>query len=219
MKILKVITLILLLATALQASELNIAMSNFQKNFPGTKWTKFKESEVKGLYEIYAGKNILYTDGQVLIFGHIFSPAGKDLTQIKLLESNLDLSIALKIGNGSKKVIEITDPECPFCKVAEDYFHNANVTRYIYFMPLPMHKKAPALSEHILCSKDPEKEYHNIMKGNFPKQLLQCESGQKQLENMMAQSSSLGVQGTPVFFIDGQKITGADPKIKNLIQK
>jgi len=93
---------------------------------------------------VEAGGNIFYTDGKHLLFGHIFDTGGRDITQEavnrimeKRVESEANLDDALRIGNGRHRVIEFTDPLCPFCRQAEKMMDGADMTRYIFFYPLP----------------------------------------------------------------------------------
>jgi len=53
------------------------------------------------------------------------------------LAKTLPLEKAVKIGDGKKVVIEITDPDCPFCRTASEYFSKkTDVIRYVFFAPL-----------------------------------------------------------------------------------
>src|SRR5574340_1146888 len=46
----------------------------------------------------------------------------------------LPLDKAIKIGDGGTTVIEITDPDCPFCRRASAYLSAKNdITRYVFF--------------------------------------------------------------------------------------
>ncbi|WP_029523601.1 DsbC family protein [Persephonella sp. KM09-Lau-8] len=201
-----------------------------EKAFPGVKVKSVEKSPVKCLYEVITEDGrIAYTDGKHLIPSHIFTLNGVDLTQAKLdkmsakLIEKTDLSKALKIGNGKTVVVEVMDPECPYCHKAEKFFHNKDVTRYIFFMPLAFHKNARALSEHILCSDNPEKEYKKVMKGDFNlKNLKSCKKGKEKLKEMEKEVRKLGVRGTPAFWIKTdkgwKKISGANPVIEKILK-
>ena len=78
----------------------------------------------------------------------------------------IDLSKALVIGNGPQKVIEFTDPDCPFCRKAAAYFHNRrDITRYVFFNPLAMHPNARKKVQYILSSPEKTRLYHEVMSG------------------------------------------------------
>ncbi|WP_457641322.1 DsbC family protein [Persephonella sp.] len=227
----KIITGVLSVAAVALANTGEIKQK-FHKAFPNTQIEKIEESPVKCLYEVQTknGK-IIYTDGEHLVIGHIFTFKGKDLTQEKIDQitaknvEQIDLSKALKIGSGKTKVIEISDPKCPFCRRAESFFKDKDVSRYIFFYPLPFHKNAKPLSIHILCSDNPEEEYKKVMEGKLDNsdKLIYCKQGEEKLKQMEEVAKSLKVRGTPMFWVKtGQgwkKIEGANPKILNLLSK
>lgn len=213
-------------AEAMKANEVRQKLSAQFTNF---KITDVKESEIAGLYEVTAGGNIMYSDGNYLMMGHMFDFTGKDLTQEKIngltakAAAELDKNLAIKIGTGKKEVVEFTDPECPYCLKAEGFFEDADVTRYVYFFPLSFHKNAERLALDILCSDNPEAEYHAVIKavssGQADSYKTQaCESGRERLKKMVDATQKLSIRGTPFFFIDGKAISGADPAIQQMIK-
>lgn len=221
-----------LVVFASDKEELKKIYQKFSSTFKNTKIRSIKESPVKGLYQVVLDNGeILYTDGKHLVIGHIFTFKGEDLTQKEIDEiagksiDKLDLSKAIKIGNGKQKVIEVSDPECPFCRRSERFFKNKDVTRYVYFMPLPFHKKARPLAIHILCSKDKEKEYRKAMRGKLDnaKQLIYCSEGEEKLRQMEGVAKKLKVRGTPVFWVQTKngwkKIEGANPEILKYLKE
>lgn len=231
---LKKITLSLLVATGLFAEiQGDISAQIFEKmskNLPNTKIDKVIPSSVmNGIYEVYAGKNILYTNefAQRVIVGHIFTFEGKDLTQkqldmveLEVIKKSLDLSKALRIGNGKHEVIVFTDTECPFCRKAEELIKDGDMTKYVFFTPLAFHKKAIPQSIHILCSNNPQKEYEKAMNGKLDDttQLTNCKEGEDRLKEMMKFGEILQVAGTPLFYIDGKKISGANPALSDMVK-
>ena len=139
--------------------------------------------------------------------------------------SDIDLSKALVIGNGPKKVIEFTDPDCPFCRKASTYFHNRrDVTRYVFFNPLAMHPNARPKSQYILSGHDKAKLYHEVMSGMIdridPKNLPVTAAGIKLQEEQHAIAHKTGIDATPTFMIMGRIIEGFDQvKIEELLGK
>ncbi len=136
-----------------------------------------------------------------------------------------DLSKALVIGNGSKKVIEFTDPDCPFCRRASAYFHNRrDVTRYVFFNPLAMHQHARQKVLYILSGKDKARLYHEVMSGGIDNldsnKLPVNQAGVKLLEEQQAESRKSSIDSTPTFMIMGRIVEGFDlPKIEALLGK
>jgi thiol:disulfide interchange protein DsbC len=200
------------------------------EKFPQFSILAIIESEIAGLYELHGKNNIIYTDGKHLVVGHVLTLDGqRDLTQEKIeklpVEAvSIDTSAALTIGTGAKEVVMITDPECPYCQSAEEWFKNSNTTRKILFLLLDFHPKAAAISEHILCSEKPDEEYQRIMDfislngSDKLEGLISCDSGKAQLAEMQKAINELGITGTPTFIVDGKLIEGADPKLLELIK-
>jgi thiol:disulfide interchange protein DsbC len=208
----------------------------FAKAFPQLKVDSITESRIKGLYEIVSGQNVFYfyPEKDLLLVGDMYTSAGQNLTgekkrdlkakfQEKALEKLKDLSLekAVKVGNGPKKVIEFTDPDCPYCrKASEALKKRTDVTRYVFFTPLA-HPNAITKVYYILGSKDKEKAYHEMMEGK-PVPAGQAEPGKEikaQAEEHMNIGRSLAIDGTPTFYINGQQVVGADmERIENLLK-
>lgn len=145
-------------------------------------------------------------------------PAGADASAV-------DLSKAIKIGNGPKAVIEFTDPDCPFCRKASAYFKvRSDVTRYVFFSPLPTHPHARQKVQYILSGTDSVQLYHQVMSGGVdrmdPASLPITQQGRKRQEEQHAIARKVGVDGTPTFMIMGRIIEGFDlKKIEELLGK
>lgn len=233
MKKIIVVTMLSLMATSVlladNSAQIEKKLSSELKN---TKITSVNvSSDLPDLYEIHAGKNIFYTDKNAdnIMIGHIFNLKGVDLTQTKIdkimlkdIKEHLDLSKALVIGEPKKtkhEIIMFTDPECPFCRKGEEMIKDANATKYIFFTPLPFHKLAKPLAEDILCSSNPSLEYTQVMNGELDRAKLKtCDAGAKRLNEMMEIGKQFGVTGTPLFFIDGKRVEGANPIIQTLVK-
>lgn len=139
--------------------------------------------------------------------------------------SSVDLSKALVIGNGPKKVIEFTDPDCPFCRKASAYFHNRrDITRYVFFNPLAMHPNARKKVQYILSSPEKTRLYHEVMSGMIDrmdaKNLPVTAAGVKLQEDQQTIAKKTGIDSTPTFMIMGRIIEGFDlVKIEELLGK
>jgi thiol:disulfide interchange protein DsbC len=139
--------------------------------------------------------------------------------------SNIDLSKALVIGNGPKKVIEFTDPDCPFCRKAALYFHNHHdVTCYVFFTPLAMHPHARPKAQYILSGANKAQLFHEVMSGGVDRldsrNLPVTHEGGKLLEEQHAIAKKAGIDATPTFMIMGRIIEGFDlPRIEELLGK
>ena len=124
----------------------------------------------------------------------------------------MPLGKAVKVGSGAKKVIEFTDPDCPYCrKASEALKKRTDITRYVFLTPLA-HPNAVNKVHYILAAKDQEKAYHEMMEGkpvpasagSYSKEI------KAQAAEYMTFARSLGIEGTPTFFINEQMVVGAD---------
>jgi thiol:disulfide interchange protein DsbC len=137
---------------------------------------------------------------------------------------NLPLDKALKIGSGPKKVIEFTDPDCPYCRKVDNFLSKrTDVTRYVYFVPLrKIHPDAEKKARYILSQSDRDKAFHEVFEGALDGKPLSIADGtqQQQLEEMEKVAAGLGVRGTPALWIEGAHVNGADiQRITGLLDK
>jgi len=198
--------------------------------FPDIPFDSVEPTDITGLYEVTSGATVFYyyPEKDYLIIGSIYTKDKKDLTAQKKrdissrLVGTLPLDKAVKVGNGKTKVIEITDPDCPFCKKASEYFKNrTDVTRYVFFAPLA-HPAAIEKIKYILNSQDKEKAYLEMMEGKVtpPAKATYSDAVTKLAQEHLALAKMVGVQGTPTFFINGTMVVGADiPQIEKLLKE
>jgi thiol:disulfide interchange protein DsbC len=132
------------------------------------------------------------------------------------------LEKALRIGAGPHQIIEITDPDCTFCRKASAFLSGRNdVTRHVFFFPLSIHPNAEAKVRQIFCAEDRAKVYEETMAGKLddmkftPCKTAAMEELLKAHKEIVAR---IGVTGTPLFLIDGQVVFGADiPRMEKLL--
>jgi thiol:disulfide interchange protein DsbC len=202
----------------------------------GFKVDAVRQSPVKGLCEIQAGTNILYfaPAENLIVSGNIFDFTGRNYTKEKMEAitneslgktlSNLPLDKAITIGKGPVQVIEITDPDCPFCRRASVWLDSrSDVTRKVFFAPLA-HPHAIEKVKVILAAKDPEAEYHAYMHGEHDKDaavpVVTDEKAKAMADEHLKLVNAAGVSGTPTFYINGTVVVGADTEgIKKAIDK
>lgn len=204
---------------------------NLMKSFPNLRVDGFQESPLKGLYEITAGEQVFYFSPEgYLFFGEIWTKDGKNLTaemREKVVAERINsipLDKALKIGNGPKKVIEFTDPDCPYCRKVDSFLSKrTDVTRYVYFVPLrKIHPDAEKKARYILSQSDRNKSFHEVFEGVLDGKPISIadDAQQQQLEEMEKIAAGLGVRGTPALWIDGAHVNGADiQRITALLDK
>lgn len=130
--------------------------------------------------------------------------------------TNIDFSKAIKIGSGSKTVVEFTDPDCPFCRKASKYFEKrSDITRQVFFYPLARHPKAKVKAQYILSQTDRSSAYHKVMSGNMDsvgKFEDITASGIKLQEEQLGIAKRNKITSTPTFMINGRVIEGFDQK-------
>ena len=202
-------------------NEVNAEKENLMKSFPNLRVDGFREAPLKGLYEITAGEQVFYFSPEgYLFFGEIWTKGGKNLTAEQREKiaaeriKNLPLDKALKIGSGPKKVIEFTDPDCPYCRKVDTFLaKRTDVTRYIYFVPLrTIHPDAEKKARYILAHANREQAFHEVFTGTLDGKPVPVAAGvqQTQLAEMEKIAAGLGVRGTPALWIEGAPVNGAD---------
>ena len=132
------------------------------------------------------------------------------------IAADLDLGKAITIGSGPKTVIEFTDPDCPFCRKASKYFEErSDVTRHVFFTPLPRHLKAKDKAQYVLSQMDRGAAYREVMSGRMDS-VVKFEGitpkGIKLQEEQSEIAKKHKVDSTPTFMISGRIIVGFDQK-------
>jgi len=208
------------------------ALEAFTKAYHGTMVESMTRTEIAGLFEVVTAGNILYfaPEGNFLVFGEIFTPQGKNITAQRREEltakrlRELPLDAAVRIGSGRNRVIEFTDPDCPFCRKASRFFkERRDVSRYVFFAPLTqIHPDAERKAAWILAARDREKAYLEVMDGLHDKERLpQTDKRAGDLVMRHRQlAARMGVMVTPMFWVNGKMVQGANiPVIEKLLKE
>jgi len=140
-------------------------------------------------------------------------------------------------------IIEFSDFQCPFCRAAEDSLKQVrqkygDQVKLVYMdFPLGFHPHAMDAAKAARCAADQNKfwQFHDALfldqKKLGPDDLKQtaakigldsnkfnsCFTSDRHdagIRKDMAEGSSLGVTGTPTFFINGRQVVGAQPPPK-----
>jgi thiol:disulfide interchange protein DsbC len=190
--------------------------------YPATRITAVRQSEVAGIFEVTMGRNVAFSDstGRYFVFGHLFDmKEQKDLTAQRLSEINridfgqLPLQDAIKTvrGDGSRKLVVFSDPDCPYCKGLEgELLKLDNVTIYTFLYPLDgLHPDAKGKAERIWCASSPAKAWAEFMASGKLPDSPKCATP---IERIKQLAGSLGINGTPTLILpDGSLIPGAAP--------
>ncbi len=193
-------------------------------------YPKFKvESVIKtpyaGLYEVFMGGQIVYTDEKLTFLiaeGRLVDPKTKrdvtgerleELTKIDFNSLPLDQAIKVVKGNGSRKLVVFSDVDCPYCKRLEqnELSNITDVTVYTFLYPLvQLHPDSAAKSKSIWCASNRVKAWNDwILNNQLPTSAGNCEVP---LERVGDLARKIGVTSTPtLIFADGKRMMGAQP--------
>jgi thiol:disulfide interchange protein DsbC len=207
-------------AVSYAASDTSKAESALRSAFPQVKFDAMAPSDIQGVYEVVVGQNIFYfyPDKELILTGEIIDKELKNRTAerkgalaAKAVQT-LPLDKAVKVGDGKNVVIEFTDPDCPYCRKAFEYFaKRSDVTQYIFFSALA-HPGAITKIEYILGAENKAQAYDAMMLGqDIPANAKPATPAVKALaQEHLALARKVGIQGTPTFFVKGQQVIGAD---------
>lgn len=211
-------------ATLASADEASVKKA-VEAAYPKFKVDKVTKTPFAGLYEVFMGGQIIYTDEKMsyLIAEGVLVDAKtkKNLTEERMAEltkidfNSLPLDKAIKTvkGDGSRKLVVFSDVDCPFCKRLErnELSHIDNVTVYTFLFPIEqLHPDAANKSKLIWCAKDRVKAWEDwIMRDTLPATAGTCEVP---LEKIGELAKKVGANSTPtLFFADGKRMLGAQP--------
>jgi len=221
-----IVTLLLLCAPAVGSaagtSDPTVAAAKrFAERFPelSAAARPVQPSAVAGLYEVQIENRLVYfaAESGLLLVGEIWAPQGENLTRKRMAEimaaqvAAIPLDKALKIGAGKHVVIEVTDPDCPYCRKGDEFLsRRTDLTRYIFFMPLAMHPDAPKKAAYILSAKNPEVALAEVSAGMYDQKPLPDFKDNGRFVEQEAVVRKLGVTSTPNYWINGTFVSGAN---------
>lgn len=203
----------------------------FKQSFPQHQYESLTPTALQGIYEVYNGRQVYYylPDGDVVLLGNIINKEGKNLTQESSAKkmafklARLSLDQALKIGSGKTNVVKFTDPNCPYCRSAFNFFDERknDVTLYVFLYPLS--EDSAKKIRHIACSKDREQAYRDALTGkldNSPNlQLCEDKNAEAMLLAHQEAASQIGLNATPLFYLKGEVVPGFNqPAIEKLLK-
>lgn len=236
------VILSLLLAINVFAMGPKEVVSQIEQNFIGYKVSVVDVLRT-GVYVIKmekgSQKSFLVTDGEYL-YPNAFNIMSKEnvISKYQLRDTayDIDLSKLTKVssGQGDRKLIIVTDFECPYCRRSHTLFETKikqmfpnGIETYVVNFPLSFHKKADLFARIFLAGME---QNVNLMKYLFSentttsddaiieryakvlhknkdefKQLLYSQEISNKLQSDLQLVQKLGVSGTPTFFINGSK--------------
>ena len=210
-----------------------------EKLLPGASVDAVTRMALPGLYEVIFDNNMIYympASGQ-FIAGALYSKDGDNLSKASLERLAIDKANkikaltgqkdkAIKIGTGPIEVIEVSDPDCAYCRKMEGYWkiHQENVTRYVFLMPvIALHPDSEKKARYILASTDQVKALHDVLSGKLDEDdaaLRKTFDDKGRLNQLQAITGRAGVKSTPTYLINGTIVNGADTdQIDELIKQ
>lgn len=216
-----VLPFLLLVASSAYANEASV-LARLQKNHPQLgKIEQVHKAPIAGLYEVVALDHLFYTDEKAdyLIDGQIYDlrdmrnvteERERKLFAVAFDKLPLDMTIKEVKGNGKRRMLVFTDPNCAFCKRLEGELEKVdNVT--IYRLLFPIFPGSEEKVRNVWCSKDRNQAWTDMMlKGVAPKA---ADPGcNYPVNKAMAWGKKMRVNGTPAMvFADGMIVPGALP--------
>ena len=194
-----------------------------ETRFGGTKVIDVQSSPLPGLYEVFLGDRIVYSDAtgdHVLVGDLIETRTQTDLTQAKMEQRSsidykalpFDKAIKIVKGNGSRQLAVFEDPDCPFCRRLEQELVTLNdTTVYVFLFPIDsLHPQASLHSRQIWCAPDRAQAWTQWLVQRTPLPPATCKSDP--LPELAKLGQKLYIDGTPtLFFPSGKRVGGAIP--------
>ncbi|SNR65536.1 Thiol:disulfide interchange protein DsbC [Methylobacillus rhizosphaerae] len=193
--------------------------------YPKVKIDSVVKTPYAGLYEVFLDGQIVYTDEKfsfLIAEGRLVDSKTKrdvtgerldELTKVDFAALPLDQAVKVVKGNGSRKLVVFSDPDCPYCKRLEqkELANITDVTIYTFLFPLEkLHPDAANKSRAIWCAPDRAKAWNDwIFNGQLPKAQGTCDTP---IEKIAELGSKLNITSTPTLvFADGKRMLGAYP--------
>ena len=202
-----------------------------QERYPAITILDVQPSAVSGIYEVFTGSVIVYTDrsGDHLFTGKLYeTKSRRDLSNERLDVYNkidfdsLPLERAIKIvkGNGSRRVAVFEDPDCPYCQKLESELKDVtDLTLYVFLLPIDdLHPQATQHSKAIWCSADRAAAWTGWLVDRKP--LADGACNDDPIPDVRKLATSLRVTSTPTLFTaNGHRLAGAPTpeKLRDLL--
>jgi thiol:disulfide interchange protein DsbC len=194
-----------------------------ESRFAGTQVLDVQPSPIPGLYEVFLGDRIVYSDASgdhVIVGSLIDSRTQTDLTQARMDErgaidfKSLPFDKAIKItkGSGAYPLAVFEDPDCPFCqKLEKELATVTDTTEYVFLYPIDtLHPQASLHAREIWCSPGRAQAWTQWLVQRKPPGTSSCKGDP--VEELTKLGDKLHIDGTPtMFFASGKRVAGAIP--------
>jgi len=207
------------------AAHAGIDLSDYNKNNPDYKAVSAKPSALPGVFEVtFADGGVGYMDAaaKFLLVGALFDLKTKQMLTPTAKQNavapgqaaqrapaapininSLPLAGAIKIvrGNGKRKLVLFSDPDCPFCRELESTLDRvSDSTVYVFPYPIAeLHPRAADKAASAYCHSDPVTGWRIAVLGGgaLPKASDACK---KKVSATVALGEHLGLTMTPTIF-------------------
>lgn len=188
--------------------------------FPETKNAVVKKA-FGNFYSVVRGTEVVYIneDLSILINGDVVDlkanrslTAGlRDANRPRFQMADLREADAIRIGNGRRRIVVFSDPDCPYCRQLQGELGKLQDVS-VFVLPFPLtglHPNAAAIAESIWCAPDRGVAWNGyLLQGTRPAD----KSCANPLERNAALAAKYQVFGTPAIVLeDGSIIPGALP--------
>jgi thiol:disulfide interchange protein DsbC len=196
---------------------------NLESRFPQNKIEDVQPGPVPGIYEVFTGDNIVYSNktGDYLFIGQLMDTRTKtnvsaermdERNAVEFAKLPFDQAIKIVKGDGARKVALFVDPDCPYCRQLEkDLQAVDNITTYVFLYPIAsLHPDATAKSHAIWCAPDRATAWTQWMLERKAPDYTTCEGDP--VDALQSLGHTLRINSTPtLFFENGRRFSGAPP--------
>ncbi len=196
------------LVSVAQADEASVRKA-LGLSMPTLKLDSVKPAEVKGLYEVTVGADILYVseDGKYLLQGHLIDIAGrKDMTEAKLANIRRlaidslgeDQTIIFKAEKNKYKVSVFTDIDCGYCRKLhseiDQYLAEGITIQYLFYPRAGKGSDSYKKAVSVWCADDRKAALTAAKQGKTP----EAKTCDNPVDEHMRLGTEFGARGTPM---------------------
>jgi thiol:disulfide interchange protein DsbC len=214
------LTCLILASTSSLAQDANLKKILSERLPSLPKIEEISKTPMPGVFEIRVqGNEIFYADakGDFLIQGALIDTKQKrnlteerteKLSAVPFDSLPLKFAITQVRGNGKRKLVVFSDPNCGYCKRFErDLQKIDNVTLYHLMYPV-LGEDSRLKSRNIACAKDRAKTWNDWMLQGITPPTVSCDN--HNIDAIVEFGRKNRINGTPTMFVaDGTRVPGA----------
>jgi len=195
--------------------------ATLKERYPAITIVDIQPSDVTGIYEVFTGSVIVYTDRTAdhLFTGKLYETRSRrDLSDERIDVYNkvdfdslpFDRAIKIVKGNGSRRLAIFEDPDCPYCQKLETELKDVtDLTIYVFLYPIDdLHPQAHEHAKAIWCSSDRAAAWTGWVADRKP--LTEATCSDDPIPELRKLATTLRVAATPTLFTEnGHRTSGA----------